>query len=151
MELHIIKSKKVLNFIKRISQISKIDFIEQPLPARLNHEMIYLKGKCGVEFIADESITYDEDLSKLSLYFDGVNIKLMKSGTIRNAKKQLEKAKKLGLKTMLGCMIETSLGISFAYSLAKDVDYLDLDGFILIEDEPFQLLNEDKGLISLKV
>lgn len=143
--------KEVLNFINQLSDLNNIEFIEQPLPSSLDKEMIFLKGKCNVDFIADESITFNQELKELSKYFDGVNIKLMKSGTLTTAITQIQTAKKLGLKVMLGCMIETSLGISFAYALGNDVDYIDLDGFLLIKEDPFLLLKEEKGIISLRV
>jgi glutamate racemase len=71
----------------------------------------------------------------------------MKSGGYLKGLKQIRQAKILGLKTMLGCMIETSLGISSALNISSGVDYLDLDGFLLIKKDPFNILTEENGKI----
>jgi L-Ala-D/L-Glu epimerase len=142
-------AEEVSKFIDNFKDLSKIEFIEQPLPSSMNKEMIYLKGKFDVDFIADESITEQENISELAEFFDGINIKLMKSGTIENAIGQLNEARQYNLKTMLGCMIETSLSISLAYKIGGDVDFIDLDGFLLIKEDPYKLLFENKGLITM--
>ena len=90
--------------------------------------------------IADESVIdfFDEKLFQKS--FHGLNVKIMKTGGVENAKRILLKAKEFGMKTMIGCMIESSLGISEAFSLAELADYIDLDGALLINNDPFKEL-----------
>ena len=72
---------------------------------------------------------------------------MMKAGGYLRAIKQLRQAKSLGLKTMLGCMVETSLGISSALNIAGGVDYFDLDGCLLIKEDPYKLISEENGKI----
>jgi L-alanine-DL-glutamate epimerase-like enolase superfamily enzyme len=108
-----------------------------------------LKKTCPFDLIADESIEDQGDFDFLKTQFHGVNMKLMKAGGYLNGLKILNSAREKGLKTMVGCMIESSLGIYSAYNLASNVDYLDLDGFIIIKDDPFNLLVEENGYIKL--
>ncbi len=136
---------EVINFIQRIDELDRIQFIEQPLPANLHDEAMYLKDNLNLEIIADESITDQEITDYYKKRFDGINIKLMKSGGYLKAIKQINDSKKLGLKVMVGCMIETSLSISAAMVIAKGADYIDLDGCLLIKKDPFSFLGEENG------
>ncbi len=136
---------EVINFVKGIEELNRIQFIEQPLPAHLHDEALYLKKNLNLEIIADESITDQEITEYYKNRFDGINIKLMKSGGYLKAMKQINDSKKLGLKVMVGCMIETSLSISAAMVIAKGADYIDLDGCLLIKDDPFSFLGEENG------
>jgi len=136
---------EVINFIQRIDEVDRVQFIEQPLPANLHDEALYLKDNLNLEIIADESITDQEITDYYKNRFDGINIKLMKSGGYLKAIKQIKDSKKLGLKVMVGCMIETSLSISAAMVIAKGADYIDLDGCLLIKEDPFSFLGEENG------
>ena len=120
----------VMNFISAFPDLNRIEFLEQPLPASFHEEALELKKHSPVILIADESVTKEDIGTYYTERFHGVNIKLMKSGGYLKGLKQLRQAKILGLKTMLGCMVETSLGISSALQLAGGVDYFDLDGFL---------------------
>lgn len=122
---------------ENLIQKYNIEFVEQPFRAAMKDEYRRLKPISKFEIIADESIERDFDAVEFSELFHGVNIKLMKAGGIENAKYLLEKAKNNHLKTMLGCMIETSLGISDALYLASLADYVDLDGSLLLENDPY--------------
>lgn len=128
-----------LRFEARLKDFN-IDFIEQPFPAKFIHEYESLKSVSNYEVIADESVIdfFDEKLFQKS--FHGLNVKIMKTGGVENAKRILLKAKEFGMKTMIGCMIESSLGISEAFSLAELADYIDLDGALLINNDPFKEL-----------
>ena len=97
--------------------------------------------------MADESITTGEVTSYYKERFDGINIKLMKSGGYFTAIKQIRQAKRLGLEIMIGCMIESSLGISSAMNLAYGLDYFDLDGMLIIQKDPFDLVHENNGML----
>lgn len=115
-----------------------IQFIEQPFPAKETHLYRALKEQTQYEIIADESILDHFDSEEFPSLFHGVNIKLMKAGGIVNAKELVDQAKECGLKTMVGCMIESGLGISEASFLAPICDYIDLDGALLTKNDPFQ-------------
>ena len=82
------------------------------------------------------------------MLFRSVNIKLMKCGGIQEALRMIEMAKSLGMKTMLGCMIESSILISAAAHLAELCDYLDLDGNILISNDPYVGAIVEKGVVT---
>lgn len=91
----------------------------------------------SVPLIADENAVRLYDIPKLCDAFDGINIKLMKCTGLREALQMIHAARAYGLKVMIGCMIETSVGISAASQLAPAVDYADLDGSLLTTNDPF--------------
>ena len=126
-----------------------IDFFEQPLPSNLVEEYIYLKKLSPFELIADESVTNSTDFEMIAKQFHGVNMKLMKAGGYLKGISIIQESRKQGLKTMIGCMVETTLGIFSAINLCNDLNYIDLDGFFLIENEPFKLVTEEKGRLNI--
>lgn len=132
-----------LKFQENIEHLP-IEFIEQPFPAAMEDEYRALYPQSFFPIMADESIEDRADFSELKKMFHMVNVKLMKAGTIGNAIDLIQKAKQHHLKVMLGCMIETSLGISTAMRLSGACDFFDLDGFLLLKDDPFNLI-EVKG------
>jgi L-alanine-DL-glutamate epimerase-like enolase superfamily enzyme len=127
-----------------------IEFIEQPFPSDLFDYYKDLKKQTPYLIMADESVEDELDVEKIKLGFHAINVKLMKAGSLLKAVNQLKTAHAAGLKTMIGCMIETSQGIEDAMMLNSLVDYVDLDGFLLIQDEPFQLVQENNGILALK-
>src|SRR4029079_12035202 len=92
---------------------------------------------------ADESCVLPEDLDRLVGVVDGVNVKLAKCGGIGLSKLRLERARQLGFKTFLGCMEETSVGIAGSAVVASLADWVDLDGCLLLADDPFTGLELD--------
>ncbi len=112
-----------------------IEFIEQPLPHELMHQMPALKKSGTIKYIADESCQGLEDVAQCAQGFNGINIKLMKCGGITNAIQMIKRARDLGLEIMIGCMTESSIGISAAAQLLPWVDYADLDGAMLIKED----------------
>jgi L-alanine-DL-glutamate epimerase-like enolase superfamily enzyme len=124
-------------------------FFEQPLPASMKEESFYLKKYSPFTLFGDESMTDEADFSELKKSFDGVNMKLMKAGGLLNGIRLLREAKKSGMKTMIGCMVETTLGIESAMRLCGLADYADLDSFILVENEPFGLVKESDGMLNI--
>ncbi len=127
-----------------------IEFIEQPFASSMIETYQKLKPISRYEIIADESVETDFCEKLFATKFHGVNIKLMKAGGIENGRQLLLKAKQQGLKTMIGCMIESSLGISEAFYLAELCDYFDLDGSLLISNDPYQnLLSLDGEYLCL--
>lgn len=136
---------EVIGFIEALGDSCPVEFLEQPLKATCHDEYLYLKDHAEVDIMADESILSGEVTDYHRDRFHAINIKLMKSGGYMKAIKQLRDAKEMGLKTMIGCMVETSIGISSAMNIAHGVDYYDLDGSLLLEKEPFNLITEEKG------
>ncbi len=134
----------MIRFMEEVKNLN-ILFIEQPLPAALNDEYLHLKKHSPFELIADESIIANADFDLLKKQFHGINMKLMKAGGYLNGLALLNTARQHGMKTMIGCMVETSLGISSAMHLCHGIDYIDLDGSLILKDEPFGLLNEVEG------
>ena len=131
-----------LKFEKSIDHIS-LDFVEQPFPATNVVDYVNLKKQTHHKIFADESIVNTIDLEQIKQQFHGVNVKMMKTGGYAVAKQILTQAKQQGLETMIGCMVETSLGISHALNLASLADYLDLDSFLYVINEPYRLVNCD--------
>jgi L-alanine-DL-glutamate epimerase-like enolase superfamily enzyme len=129
---------------------SNIEFIEQPFQEGFEDEYRQLKKESPFPIFADESVTDSIAFERIADQFHGVNIKLMKSGGYIKAIEQLKRAKQLGLKTMLGCMIESTLGISCAIEISSLADYFDLDGFLHLKEDPFNLVEEKFGQLYLK-
>jgi L-Ala-D/L-Glu epimerase len=124
-ELHWLKERNVL-------------FVEQPFPKETPlDEFAWLTERSPMPIMADESCQRLADVKKLHGAFSGINIKLMKSTGMREAQKMLVLARGLGMKVMLGCMTETSCGISAASHLSPMVDWADLDGALLISNDPY--------------
>lgn len=139
--------EECIRFLERIRKLP-LELVEQPLPSSMEDEARYLKNYCPFPLFADEAITHDTDVARLKDSYDGVNMKLMKAGGYETGLHILRAAKKLGMQTMIGCMVETSLGISSAMHLCGLADYADLDSFLLLKSEPFGLLKEENGLLS---
>jgi L-Ala-D/L-Glu epimerase len=126
-----------------------IQFIEQPMPAGTNpKDLAWLKSRSPLPLIADEAYHTAKDVPHCAECYHGVNVKLCKTGGISNAYEALQAARKAGLKTMIGCMLETSIHISAAAHLAELTDYLDIDGNILVTDDPYVGVTAEKGLLS---
>ncbi len=140
-------ASETLKFLSNFENLSRLEFLEQPLRSDLHDEMLELKKHSSVFLMADESVTKQEINNYYPERFHGINVKLMKAGGYMKALKQLRQAKLLGLKTMLGCMVETSLGISSALNISGGVDFYDLDGCLLIKEDPFKLVSEENGKI----
>lgn len=124
-------------------------FIEQPMPKADLENIAWLRERSPLPLIADESLQRLADVPRLRGVFDGINIKLMKSTGLREAHKTITVARALGLKVMLGCMTETSCAISAAAQLSPLVDWADLDGALLIKDDPFDGATIVDGRVTL--
>lgn len=121
-----------------------IELVEQPMPASQFEDLVRLKQDAALPLCADESFMGDESLEKIVKGFDIINIKLMKIGSMAKARKVIDRAKELGLKVMIGCMIESSVANTAGAVLALWADYADLDGHLLITEDPYQGVNLDK-------
>lgn len=124
-------------------------FIEQPMPATQFEDTKWLRDRSEIPLIADESVHHLADIPKLADAFDGINIKLMKSAGLREATRMIHAGRANNLKIMMGCMIETAVGISAAAQLSPLLDYCDLDGNMLISNDPFDGCRNIKGRLEL--
>jgi L-Ala-D/L-Glu epimerase len=115
-----------------------VEFVEQPLPAHDLAGLKLVRDNSPLPIIADESCETAADVAKLAGVVDGVNIKLAKCGSLREAVRIAHAARAHGMSVMLGCMIESTLGIAAAVQVAPLVDYVDLDGAALLAADPFR-------------
>jgi L-alanine-DL-glutamate epimerase-like enolase superfamily enzyme len=112
-------------------------------------ETRWVRGRVHIPVIADEACLHPSDVPKLAEAFDGVNVKLDKCGGILEARRMIELARSLGMKTMLGCMISSSVSVTAAAHLSPLVDYADLDCNLLIANDPYVGVRVDKGKLVL--
>jgi L-alanine-DL-glutamate epimerase-like enolase superfamily enzyme len=124
-------------------------FIEQPMPKAALEDTAWLRARSPLPLVADESCQRLADVARLRGVFDGINIKLMKCTGLREAHQMITVARALGLKVMLGCMTETSCAISAAAQLSPLADWADLDGALLIKDDPFDGAKIVDGRVTL--
>ncbi len=126
-----------------------VEFVEQPMPADMLEATRWLRDRVNIPIIADEAVKKAADIPILATVYDGINIKLMKSAGIQEALRMIWMARSLGMKVMLGCMVESSCAIAAAAHLSPLADYVDLDGNLLISNDPFQAVLIDKGRLIL--
>jgi L-alanine-DL-glutamate epimerase-like enolase superfamily enzyme len=127
----------------------RMDLIEQPFSPDAVDDWLRLRETTIIPLFADETIETAGDVARAAGYADGVNIKIQKSGRLETAIEAMRAAKTLGLKIMLGCMIESSVGIAAAWHLSSPADYIDLDGRYLITGDHFRGLAYEHGIIGL--
>lgn len=139
------------NVVERCRMVARyrLDLIEQPMPPGVHDNLDKARTEMPMPIIADESCRGVEDVLKCAAHFDGINIKLSKCGGMRRAVKMIHTARSAGMKVMLGCMVETSVGIAAAAHLAPMVDYIDLDGHLLLADDPFEGIGGAGGKLTL--
>lgn len=113
-----------------------VEYIEQPLEEGQESELKYLYPNRSLPIYIDESCRYAEDVGKWANHIDGVNMKLMKCGGITEALKIIQNAKKNDLKTMIGCMSESSVSIAAGAALSGGIDHIDLDAQYNLAPDP---------------
>jgi len=125
-----------------------VEFLEQPLKADDwdGHKEVFTHSVLPI--VADESCIKEEDVSKCFNHFHGVNIKLAKCGGLTPGRRMLQEAKQLGLKTMVGCMTESTVGISAIAHLLPELDYVDMDGALLLKEDIASGITMEFGKIS---
>jgi L-alanine-DL-glutamate epimerase-like enolase superfamily enzyme len=137
-----------------------VKMVEQPMPKEMVDDMAWLTEKSPLPTFGDESVQRIPDVIKAHGVYSGINIKLMKCTGLREAHKMMTLAKSLGMQVMLGCMTETSCGISAASQLSPGIQWADLDGALLISNDPFEgtkvidgkvLLNDEPGIGISKI
>jgi L-alanine-DL-glutamate epimerase-like enolase superfamily enzyme len=125
-----------------------VEFLEQPLKANDIEGAKKLYENSALPIIADESCIVESDVEKCAGLFHGVNVKLTKCGGLTPGKRMLEKAKSLGMKTMVGCMTESTVGISAIAHLLPLLDYVDMDGSLLLKNDIATGITINNGVIS---
>lgn len=126
-----------------------IVMVEQPMPKTQLDDIAWVTQQSPLPIFADESFQRLEDMIKLKGAFTGINIKLMKCTGMREAWKMVTLARALGMRIMVGCMTETSCAVSAAAQLSPAVDFADLDGNLLIDNDRFKGMEVVKGKITL--
>jgi L-alanine-DL-glutamate epimerase-like enolase superfamily enzyme len=124
--------------------------VEQPLPKEQVDDLAWLTERSPVPIIGDEGVQRLADIPKAKGVYSGINIKLMKCTGMREAHKMIVLARSLGMKVMLGCMTETSCGISAASHLSPMVDWADLDGALLISNDVYDGTQVLDGKVTLR-
>ena len=123
-----------------------VSFIEQPLPPGKDTDLV--RGSYALPIVADESCVTEWDFPRVATHFDGINVKLVKCGGLTPALRMLKRAREEGLRTMVGCMLETSVLIAAGCVAAQIAEYADLDGAWLIADDPCEGWTFDHGMMT---
>jgi L-alanine-DL-glutamate epimerase-like enolase superfamily enzyme len=126
-----------------------VEFVEQPIAPRDLEGLRLIRENVPIPIIADESCVTIDDIPRLAGCVDGVNFKLMKSNGITNVLKMIHVARAHNLRVMIGCMIESSMAITAAAHLTPLVDYADLDGHLLIDNDPYEGVKVVNGKLVL--
>lgn len=137
--------------LEKISWLAQmgVEFVEQPMPAGRLEDVAWLRERSPLPLVADEDVRTVQDIPQLARVYDGINIKVMKAGGLQESLRMIHLARSLGLKIMLGCMIESALGITAAAHLAPLVDWADLDGNLLLKDDPYRGVQTRGGKMFL--
>lgn len=140
----------LLRFVEAVRDLPglNVQLLEQPLPAHCADDYRHLHSRSPWPLIADESVTDTADFAAIARQFHVLNMKLMKAGGYLNGVRLLRQAQAHGLRTMIGCMVETSLGIWSALQLSGLAEVCDLDGFLIVRDEPYGLVHEANGHLA---
>lgn len=141
--------EQALEMLELLARDGHIQFVEQPMPRGTPEaDLIWLKERSPLPLYADESCHTVRDIPHCAECYHGVNVKLVKTGGVSMAFDTLRAARAARLKTMIGCMIETSILISAAAHLAELADHLDIDGNLLINNDPYRGATAERGVIS---
>ena len=115
-----------------------VELIEQPMPAAMLEEQAWLKARSPLPIFADESCLRAADIPKIAPAYHGVNVKVDKAGGLREALRMIHVARACGLQILLGCMVSSSVSTTAAAQLSPLVDFADLDGSLLVSDDPWE-------------
>jgi L-Ala-D/L-Glu epimerase / N-acetyl-D-glutamate racemase len=115
-----------------------VELVEQPMPAAMLEEQAWLKARSPLPIFADESCLRAADIPKIAAAYHGVNVKVDKAGGLREALRMIHAARACGLEILLGCMVSSSVSTTAAAHLSPLVDFADLDGHLLVSDDPWQ-------------
>ena len=136
---------------RKIDWLSKqnVQFVEQPMPADRIEDLRWLHERASLPLMGDESCRHPADIPKLVGVFDALNFKLDKTGGMTQTYMMIQMARSLGFKTMLGCMVSSSCSITAAAHLSPLVDYADLDGNLLVANDPYRGVTVKDGQLIL--
>jgi L-alanine-DL-glutamate epimerase-like enolase superfamily enzyme len=126
-----------------------VEFIEQPMPAAMLEEAAWVRERSPIPVFADEACLRASSIPALAGAYHGVNVKLDKAGGLREAVRMIHTARACGLKVMLGCMVSSSVSTTAAAHLSPLVDYADLDGNLLVANDPWEGVLVKKGRLLL--
>lgn len=136
--------KEMMNWLAE----RKVEYVEQPLVEGSEDELKHIYANRPLPIFVDESCRLSTDIPKWASYVDGVNLKLMKCGGITEALRILATARSFGLKTMIGCMGESSMSISAGAAISGIIDYIDLDSHLNLDPDPCHGVNLINGIIT---
>ncbi len=139
---------QAVEMVKRLSEFD-VELVEQPLPPGSPEDWRRVREAAPMPIIADESVLTSADVPAMAGLVDGVNVKLMKCGGIREALRLIHTARAHGMQVMIGCMIESSVAITAAGHLSPLADYADLDGNLLVSNDPFSGATAHNGRLVL--
>ena len=141
--------EEALEKIQWLEQDGGVEFVEQPMRGDLTADHAWLRERVKMPIIADEACTDVTMIPALAAAYDGLNVKLDKAGGILEAHRWISMARALGMKTMLGCMVSSSISVTAAAHLSPLVDYADLDGNLLISNDRYRGVTVSKGKLVL--
>jgi L-alanine-DL-glutamate epimerase-like enolase superfamily enzyme len=128
---------------------NNVEIVEQPMPADMLEETAWVAERSPIPVIADEAVKRTKDIPKLAEAYHGINIKVDKAGGLQESLRMIWMARSLDMKIMLGCMVASSLSITAAAHLSPLTDYPDLDGHLLISNDPFEGVKVRDGWLVL--
>ncbi len=140
-------AEQTIEFSKTLKDLD-VEFIEQPLPADDWEGMKNVFKESVLPVVADESCVREEDVDRCNGYFHGVNIKVVKCGGLTPALRMIRRARELNMKVMVGCMTESTVGISGIAQLMPLLDYVDADGPLLLAKDIATGVKIDKGVVT---
>lgn len=140
--------RQAIQSIRRLAAYD-LEFVEQPVAAGDLEGLRLVRENSPLPIFADESCVVAQDIPRVADAVDGIVIKLMKCGGLRRALEMIHVARAHNLKVMLGCMVESSVGITAAAHLSPLVDHADLDGNLLLKNDPFEGVMVEQGRLVL--
>jgi L-alanine-DL-glutamate epimerase-like enolase superfamily enzyme len=137
-------AQRAIEYAPKLKDLG-VEFIEQPLPADRWDDLRQVGRQSALPIIADESCIVEGDVTRCAGVFHGINIKLVKCGGLTPARRMIAEARRLGLKVMVGCMTESTIGISAIAQLLPLLDYVDMDGAVLLAEDVAEGVRLDRG------
>ncbi len=128
-------ARQTIDYSGQLAELGVV-FIEQPLKVEDLEGQRQVFKEAALPILADESCQVEADVDRCAAYFHGINIKVVKCGGLLPARRMIARARELGLQVMAGCMTESSVGISAIAQLLPELDYADLDGAMLLAEDP---------------
>jgi L-alanine-DL-glutamate epimerase-like enolase superfamily enzyme len=141
--------EEALEKLQWLEQDGGVEFVEQPMRGDMTAQHAWLRERVKMPIIADEACTDAATIPALAGAYDGLNVKLDKAGGILEAHRWISIARALGMKTMLGCMVSSSISVTAAAHLSPLADYADLDGNLLIGNDRYRGVTVAKGRLRL--